>query len=471
MDALGDELRSVGRVESEGRFTLDASRALGKLAVGEPARYGLHLVEAAVLSGASRLDLWRTRGGIEVSWDSEAIPAVDDLLVPTRWNPDAPEHPLGLALLHLLHAGATVELQTPVFLARFRGRSAQVEERAGPAGIRLRIRGWPKGGIPFWRPLPERAHLDRECAWAPLALTVDNRPVTLGPVQLPAGIYLFFHDSSVRQPLCRRVPHSLGPFSGAVGLVQQLRTPPLQLVVAGRLHARSEDLGPGVAAWVSTTRLPMDLTRSGLQESQQLSELVSVLREGARQLRVHMGDVWPEFSMEMQPLLVPHLHWHARELLREGDQHRALRALTHLDAWWAASAPVGAEAARYRLALLRMGEDPAAAAQDARPALVARAARSGCTVAPLDRQAPLWQRFEARGKPEGIRDLHAWMLAVEEEFLGEEDPSVTAHRAALDAYCRRNGVAATPISFPRDVLGLPPEPGQSASWPGARWHV
>lgn len=75
-DSLEQELRAAGRVDSHGRFGLDPRRAaelLAKFRFASPYEYVLKLVQAALASGATLVEVQVRGGDVSVGWHSPVL--------------------------------------------------------------------------------------------------------------------------------------------------------------------------------------------------------------------------------------------------------------------------------------------------------------------------------------------------------------------------------------------------------------
>lgn len=256
------ELRSVGRVDSFGRFTLDpqvARQKLRRYRYQNRHEYILALLSAAVRIGATRFDVQFRPGLTLVAFDGEFTQTELEGL----FDPRAPLAVQDLAA-GLLEADE-VELDSgPLRLTR----TALSPSPAPCAGTRLRL---PQAmdlnrslRATFGR-LPEHRLLAERGAFAPLTVSADlqplNRPLDLGDV--------FVRSSDSRLGLGHRPEH------GGVRLLVAGVTYPFP-----HLHKT----WPELRGLVDAPRLRLDASRNGVVQDEDFQDLLQQVQEQAGEL-------------------------------------------------------------------------------------------------------------------------------------------------------------------------------------------
>ena len=186
MDHFLKNLRERGKHDSEGRFTLDAARARQKqatFALAKPESYLLKFVQAAVAARASRLAITTRRNELLLSIESEhpnllQLEPLADALFRLPSAPSALRH-LAVGLNAASHAcGQEIWWQGPEgTLALGPDESRRFDDTHSSPRLVLRKRA---SRLPWPRPKlfkSELSQLPAACRYAPLEITVDNRPL------------------------------------------------------------------------------------------------------------------------------------------------------------------------------------------------------------------------------------------------------------------------------------------------------
>lgn len=192
MESFLKQQRLAGQLADEGSFTLDYDLMLEKMAVyqiQEPALYFLKAVQAAVCFGAERVDIRLGRGTVEVSFAplrDEGI-SLRNLLVATEGENPAAWHLGSMLLLALSTGPREVRLEWCSGGREQRwSLTAGFEEIAGdrPQGnlcrlfLERRVVGLLERIIPLAAMLQIQSTLRERCAFCPIPVLLDGRPVT-----------------------------------------------------------------------------------------------------------------------------------------------------------------------------------------------------------------------------------------------------------------------------------------------------
>lgn len=272
LDPILDALRSEGRLESSGVFSLDLEQASAKLAefqLAEPAQYALRLVAAAVAGGAEEFSL---RGRVfscdgpgfareELSQLFAALVSSDPDKLALR------ELASGLNAARLLYP--EVELRTRDALLRIEGARLALEEAPFVGGARVTLSGGKKSLWP-WR-APEESLVRKRCSLAPLrGLFKPELPagftVRLGNPPLPGDAEL---------PGCEW-GHGLAVLHEGVARGVTV----VHCGVSYRLHWKPDCPACEIVWW--TNSLPLDLSRQGLVKGPEMAAFQAYLEEALK---------------------------------------------------------------------------------------------------------------------------------------------------------------------------------------------
>lgn len=345
LERLIGDLRAEGRLDSVGRFSIDAGRALDRLqrdAVPDPQLYLVHLVEAAVLNGATFVEVQPRRGGCVVEsdgppWNASELRELVPGLVGGRWSTDHRLHPLALAVVGSLGRVAGEVLVASASrgilrVARYLPGGAEVLERevAAPPRQRvevrfLRSRGW----LGLLTGQPEASLLRNHCRHCTADLRLNGAPLA-APAPLPPCLVL----SVLRHPelplrfqedqnVLARMGASPGAFAAALTLGWRTSLPSLRIQHGGRLFPLEVDLGPTATAFVAARNLRTDLGRTGLLRDDRFEAIVEALRGEVEAMRLHLAARFNSLSPRQQGWAAPHLHLLARDLEAAGEEAAA----------------------------------------------------------------------------------------------------------------------------------------------------
>jgi len=316
-DALVAALGAEGRVEAEGRFTLDRDRAQQKLAgfqLPDPHEYVLMLVQCAVRQGATRIGCRFKHGKIEIAFDGKPfrIADIENLqqeLLSAESDDPAQRHgrrELAVAL------NTATELNPRRFEVnsagnlwiRKRGREPQTRSGNVPRGAvtRVVIHKGLRGALHRLMPggvHPEETLIRTRCTAVQIPLMVD-REVVLGGLRLGEAV--------ARE----EIDHE--QYAGLVGFQPLGAAPPELRIVRDGVWIHSMDLDlptPGFVALVRADRLRVDLSRFGVLKDERWDELESVVL-----------DAWERSVLKLERFATRSAsNWHgakpwARDLLR-----------------------------------------------------------------------------------------------------------------------------------------------------------
>jgi hypothetical protein len=198
MDSWLANLQSEGTVDSAGEFVLDLSAGLRVLRyhqLSDPRTAILHVVRAAVLSGAEWLSLRTSPGECEAEFPGVLAPSPEypGML---RWlfqEASSPRLPLALAVNSALGFYSSLELTSwdGELCARLRMSAAAGHAQIGreppwrEPRTRLRLLHARPGGFLNASRAFEHALVAQACAWAPLRLTLDHQLLQPAPFGAP----------------------------------------------------------------------------------------------------------------------------------------------------------------------------------------------------------------------------------------------------------------------------------------------
>lgn len=287
MDELLGQLRTAGKLESEGRFTLDLGRALEQMRrfqLADPRHYVLNLVAGAAALGAGSIDLRWSPDAFEVEWDGPPLSRENMLAL---LDPFAAEGTEGLReLARGLAASRALE---PAALEAESGQayfyldkaSFQIEPRSTARRNRVEVRVKRPVWQRFLAPDPSQpALLQERCRYSTLPIHLNGSPLLgeLEPPQSHAMIYLEGPpDTRLRTHLA---PSGRADFSALLAL-----TP----VGSGTIHALHHqvsyplddpELYPGAFVVLSARGLQKELSQSTLVRTPELTAILErIMRE------------------------------------------------------------------------------------------------------------------------------------------------------------------------------------------------
>lgn len=314
-DGLLQELRSAGRSDSEGRFTVDLKHALEKLRdyrLVYPHEYVLALLSAAVRSGASRFDLRPEPSQLVVDFDGEPFPRaeLDGLLSHLLGGSG---RPAVLDLATGVHAALALEpVSVEVLSGGHRlvldGEQERLEEAPG-AGTRVRLR-WRFEARRWLGLVPELALVQRRGRLAPLQLQRRGKPLAQEPLDVGQALSV---RAVRRRGLLRHVghPEREGPYDALLALGAPDAA--LTVVVAGVSYRLPVEL-PGTVAFVACDDLRLDLARSGPVEDEEWARVHAFLTRTFAEMVLAL-------PREVRGGFVPHAR-QLEETLPERDPYR-----------------------------------------------------------------------------------------------------------------------------------------------------
>lgn len=332
VDSFLEGLQRDGDFESIGRFTLDPAKArekLQKFQLVEPHAYPVHLVAAAVASGATRIDLQVDADDLRLDFDGRAFPAEEmENLFASLFASE--RHP-GLIRLQELAIGLNAALVA-------RPRSIDVESWNETGGIHLRlspdrerlerVRPGPPGDLSTRihvrqrlglktvlrflskRTPPEESAVRQRCGLCPVPLRLNGELLS-SPLVVPPCLVLTHlrggpHELALESPeaAVQFEEESPGDYSAWLALGPP---PGLHWVVNGVSHTESF----GSAAWVVSGSLPKDVSQTSLVQGEEWQRITSQLLEAhERQLQAlarAYAELEPLLQAEARPLLVRRL--------------------------------------------------------------------------------------------------------------------------------------------------------------------
>lgn len=329
METLGilEDLRQDGRVESTGRFTLDAAKArekMKKYQLQDPHEYVLQVVECAVAAGASDLDLQVDADDCRIRSSGWSL-GQDQLqnLFSSLFGADRDAAGRSLRALAISLNSALALDPAEVRLDSWSGTEGwtlfvdpgteRVERLpaspwpAGRAGVGLlvrRRRSWRVLGR-FLRGLvalqPEAQAVCDRCRWAPLPITVNGRSIQQ---EADLGEYVF-----------RRELQGKGYRAVVVLPAEPLGQSRLELVMDGvQLEGKTLSLGKDhpleVRAVIQASGLTRNASRSEVVEDEHWRALLADLRLRLRELVIELAG-----NLAENRWATPHL---LRAIVRQG---------------------------------------------------------------------------------------------------------------------------------------------------------
>ncbi len=332
VDSFLEGLQRDGDFESIGRFTLDPAKArekLQKFQLVEPHAYPVHLVAAAVASGASRIDLQLDADDLRLDCDGRPFLAEEmENLFASLFSSEY--HP-GLIRLQELAIGLNAALVA-------RPRSIDVESWSDTGGIHLRlspdrerlerVRPGPSSDMSTRihvrqrlglktvlrflskRTAPEETAIRQRCRLCPVQLRLNGELLS-GPLALPPCLVLTrlrggSHELVLEPPeaAVRLEEEAPGDYSAWLALGPP---PGLHWVVNGISFTESFSS----AAWVVSGSLPKDVSQSSLVQGEEWQRITGQLLEAQeRQLQAlgrAYGELDPTLQAEARPLLLGRL--------------------------------------------------------------------------------------------------------------------------------------------------------------------
>jgi len=334
-DELLGELRGDGVVDSTGRFTLDPEKARAKMRrflCADPRRYILELVQAAVLRGASTIDVELDADDMWMRFDGRPFRAEElaNLYGSLFASEQAGDDRRALRRLAL---GINAAMGMDPKHVRIRSRDVMMELHSDgadvievcaepQAGTVIHVRKRPRPGIvlDFFRDrlgrLGEERHLRERCAFSRIPISLDGEVISNGHLEVP--------DALVSVPI-------EGP--GCIGAAGYC------LKSAAQLHLLTDGV------WISTH--PLDGFFCGLVviiDDRRLSKDVSqakIVEDAAFERALEMCEDarWQVVRALLESEFRPHMVGLWRELLRRHVHKRSdlespvLRSLAQAATW------------------------------------------------------------------------------------------------------------------------------------------
>lgn len=332
MDSFLERLQSDGDRDSIGRFTLDPAKArekLQKFQLVEPHAYPVHLVAAAVASGATRIDLHLDADDLRLDFDGRPFLAEEmehlfaSLFSTERqaWLIRLKELAIGInAALVLKPRWVDVESwsgREGIHLRVYPERDRLERVRPGPdAGLNTRIHVRQRLGLKkvlrylSKRTTPEEAALRQRCRLCPVPVRLNGEQLS-GPVAIPACLVLTHlqggpHELVLDCPeaALRLDEPSAGDYSAWLALDHQVSRATLHWVVNGVSYVEPFSL----RAWVVTPNMPKDVSQTSLVQGEEWQRILGHLRDArARQLQalaLRYGELEPTVQAQAREVLL-----------------------------------------------------------------------------------------------------------------------------------------------------------------------
>ncbi|GMU53045.1 MAG: hypothetical protein AMXMBFR33_21910 [Candidatus Xenobia bacterium] len=297
MDRLLSELRTEGRVDSCGRFTLDLARALEKMQryqLAEPRAFVLNLIAGATLTGAERIDLSLEAGLFRMEWDGRPLTMEDVLGLFDPFDRQTPpavsELSIGLSACRGLDLLAMQVESSRVRLQLDRS-SLTIEPRQCEDRNRIVVRE----KVPLWRRFtgPDRrivAFLEERCSQGPVKIFLEGRPLNVS-VQA--------HNAEAQV--------ELEDLRALVALVRLPRSQPTFTVILNQVSFVLEDTGleyPGAVVIAQAQGLRKELSQSTLVRDQALQQLIDRVAVELDRLALGlMRENAPSYHAHLEPLI------------------------------------------------------------------------------------------------------------------------------------------------------------------------
>ncbi len=294
MDKLLSELRSEGKVDSAGRFTLDLAKALEKMQrfqLAEPRAFVLNLVAGATLTGARRIDLSLEAGLFRMEWDGRPLTMEDVLGLFDPFDRQTPpavrELSIGLAACRGLDL-LLMQVESSQVRLQLDRSSLLIEPRQSEDRNRIVMRE----KVPLWRRFtgPDRrivSFLEERCSQGPVQVFLDGRLLTV-PIQAQnAEAQVYLED-----------------LKALVALVRLPRSQPSFTVILNQVSFVLEDTGleyPGAVVIVEAEGLRKELSQSTLVRDHALQQLIE--RVAVELDRLALGMVRANAPTHLEPLI------------------------------------------------------------------------------------------------------------------------------------------------------------------------
>lgn len=297
MDKLLSELRSEGRVDSAGRFTLDLAKALEKMQrfqLAEPRAFVLNLVAGAALTGARRIDLSLEAGLFRMEWDGRPLTMEDVLGLFDPFDRQTPpavrELSIGLAACRGLDL-LLMQVESGRVRLQLDRSSLLIEPRQSEDRNRIVMRE----KVPLWRRFsgPDRqivSFLEERCSQGPVQVFLEGRKLSQ-PIQA--------HNAEAQV--------YLEDLKALVALVRLPRSQPSFTVILNQVSFVLEDTGleyPGAVVIVEAEGLRKELSQSTLVRDHALQQLIE--RVAAELDRLALGLIRenvPSYHAHLEPLI------------------------------------------------------------------------------------------------------------------------------------------------------------------------
>jgi hypothetical protein len=293
VDGLIEQLRSGGVLDGEGGFTLDREKAREKLRqfqLADPRSYVLLLVSAAVMRGATRIDVRIDADDLHLRFDRSFDAADLDALYTSLFgaHDDASLRPRQELALALNAAMALDPAYARVTSADERGVGVRLTVRPDDTDeletdvpglepgthVHVKDRFRARTVVRFFRnirgTIAEVQYLREKCVWSPVPITLDGRLLT----EMPS-----FPDALAQTEV--EVPGGRAWLALVDG---DVRPSEVELVVAGvdlgRLELPEAPTRPRVRAVVQTNALRKDVSQTAVVRDRDHEAVLRAVRQG-----------------------------------------------------------------------------------------------------------------------------------------------------------------------------------------------
>ncbi len=288
MDELLSQIRAEGRIDSEGRFTLDLARALEKMRdfqLEYPQRYVLNLVAGAAASGAMVIDTKAHGASFQVEWDGPPITQEQMLQLLDPFHPQANETvreiSRGLAACRALEP-SLIEVESQAAYLKLDRAALLIEPRATRARNRVNVS--IKKNILQHLKLSDHvdvAPLLQRCNLALPRVTVNGRAINvdLEPARTHASVYL--EGPPGTRLRIQKDADGTADFSALICLGPLPRMLPSFTILHHQVafeDSEFESVYPGAVVILRANGLEKDLSQSSIVRTPGLQEIIGRIR-------------------------------------------------------------------------------------------------------------------------------------------------------------------------------------------------